>query len=377
MKVALLGAPGIIGSEIARRLVQAGQRDLLLADRHEEAARVLAKRLGVESAAADVTDVARTARILKGCDLVVNATWYYFNLQVMESALAAGCDYLDLGGLYHTTRKQLALRDRFEDGGLVGVLGCGKAPGITNVLAAWGARRFDRLETVHLRSGRKELEPTTGIKFPYSPQTLFDELTLKPVVLEGGKLREIEPLGRKETVRHPDPFGEIEYIATLHSELATLPEFLGKGLQEMDFKVALAPETTMALERLIELGLASSTAIDVEGRRVIPRDVTGAVLAGLPPVIGKEAWITEVVMAGEAKGQSRSLELRVCGNETQNGTAISAVVAARLIQQKKLLETAGVFAPEAVVPAKDFFRDLSATGLRMTEVSLDQRELNS
>lgn len=377
MKVALLGAPGIIGSDIARRLVQGGQRDLLLADRRDEAARDLAKRLGVESAAVDVTDVAGTASILKGCDLVVNATWYYFNLQVMEAALAAGCDYLDLGGLYHTTRKQLALHDRFEQAGLVGILGCGKAPGITNVLAAWGAPRFDRLEVVHLRSGRKELEPATGIKFPYSPQTLFDELTLKPVVLEGGKLREIEPLGRKETVRHPEPFGEIEYIATLHSELATLPEFLGKGLREMDFKVALAPETAKALDLLIQLGLASTKAIDLEGHRIVPRDVTGAILAGLPPVLGKEMWVTEVVMVGEAKGQPRSLELRVTGNETQNGTAIPAVVAAHLIQQEKLMERTGVFAPEAVLPAKDFFHGLSTAGLGVTEVSLEERELNS
>ena len=377
MKVVLLGAPGIIGSDIARRLVHTGQRDLLLADRRIEETQILAKRLGVESMAVDVTDVAGTARILKGCDLVVNATWYYFNLQVMEAALAAGCDYLDLGGLYHTTRKQLALHDRFEQARLIGVVGCGKAPGITNVLAAWGARRFDRLEAVYLRSGRKELEPTTGIKFPYSPQTLFDELTLKPIVLEDGKLREIEPLSRKETVRHPEPFGELEYFATLHSELATLPDFLGKGLRSMDFKVALAPETTKTLELLIQLGLASTTAIDVEGRRLIPRDVTGAVLRNLPPVRGKEAWITEVVMVGEATGEPQVLELRVTGNERQNGTAIPAVVATQLIQQKKLMETAGVFAPEAVVPAKDFFHELSAHGLQVTEVSLAQRELNS
>ena len=377
MRIALLGAPGIIGSDIARRLVQEGQRDVLLADRREEAAGALAKRLGVESAAADVTDIAGTAKILKDCDLVVNATWYYFNVQAMEAALAAGCDYLDLGGLYHTTRKQLALHRRFEQAGLVGILGCGKAPGITNVLAAWGAQRFDHLEAVHLRSGRKALEPTAGIKFPYSPQTLFDELALKPVVLEGGILREIEPLGRKETVHHGEPFGEIDYIATLHSELATLPKFLGKGLREMDFKVALAPETTKALDLLIQLGLASTTPIAVDGHRVIPRDVTGAILAGLPPVRGKEAWITEVVMIGEAEGQPRSLELRVTGNETQNGTAIPAVVAAHLIREKKLRETAGVFAPETVLPAERFFHGLSAAGLKVTEICLEQRRLNS
>jgi lysine 6-dehydrogenase len=377
MKVALLGAPGIIGSDIARRLVGGRQRDLLLADRREDAARRLAKRLGVESACVDVTNVPETAKVLKGCDLVINATWYYFNLQVMEACLAAGCDYIDLGGLYHTTRKQEALDGQFKKAGLLGVLGCGKAPGITNVLAAWAAPRFDRIVAVHLRSGRRELEPTAGIKFPYSPQTLFDELTMNPVVLEGGKLREIEPLGRRETIHHPDPFGEIEYIATLHSELATLPNFLGKGVTEMDFKVALAPETTKTLQLLIELGLTSTNPIEVEGTQVIPRGVTGAVLAGLPPVSGKEAWITEVEMSGKMNGQPRSISLRVTGNETQNGTAIAAVVTLNLLGDRRLQDTAGVFAPEAVLPAKDFLRGLTRAGLSVSEVVFEQRELNA
>lgn len=377
MKITLLGAPGIIGQDIARRLANNDRRELLLADRREGAAWDLAKQLGVESAAVDVTDVPQTAKMLKGTDLVVNATLYYSNLQVMEACLAAGCDYLDLGGLYHTTRKQLALDDRFEKDGLLGILGCGKAPGITNVLAAWGAPRFNRLDAVYLRSGRRELEPTAGIKFPYSPQTLFDELTLRPVVLKQGGLVEIEPLGLKESVRYPGPFGEIEYIATLHSELATLPGFLGKGLRDMDFKVALAPDTTNALELLIRLGLASTTPIEVEGHEVVPRDVMGAVLAGLPPVLGLEAWITEVEMVGTAKDGPESLQLQVTGNEAQNGTAIGAVVGVRLMEKKSTTKEAGVFAPEAVFPAKEFLRGLADAGLRVTERSLARREVNA
>jgi saccharopine dehydrogenase-like NADP-dependent oxidoreductase len=377
MKIALLGAPGIIGQDIAKRLAKEGHDDLLLADRREEAARNLANQLEAEFAAADVTDVAQTARILKGSDLVVNATLYYSNLQVMQACLNAGCDYLDLGGLYHTTRKQLALHDRFEEEGRLGILGCGKAPGITNVLAAWGAPRFDRLEAVRLRSGRKELGASEGIKFPYSPQTLFDELTLRPIVLKGGKLMEIEPLEQKESVRHPEPLGQIDYIATLHSELATLPGFLGKGLREMDFKVALAPGTTHALETLIRLGLASTSPVTIDGKQIAPRNATAATLAGLSPVSGPEAWITEVEMTGSAKGVPQTLQLRVTGNESQNGTAIGAVTGVQLMKKKLTTKRAGVFAPESVLPSKEFIRGLSDAGLRVTETSLERQELSA
>ena len=58
-------------------------------------------------------------------------------------------------------------------------------------------------------------------------------------------------------------------------------------------------------------------------------------------------------------------------------TAIPAVVATQLIEGKKLLDTTGVFAPESVLPAKEFFHGLSAAGLKVTETLLEERELNS
>ena len=38
---------------------------------------------------------------------------------------------------------------------------------------------------------------------------------------------------------------------------------------------------------------------------------------------------------------------------------------------------AGVFAPETVLPAERFFHGLSAAGLKVTEICLEQRRLNS
>lgn len=115
------------------------------------------------------------------------------------------------------------------------MLGAGQAPGITNVLAAHGSQGFDRLTEVHLRSGRRSLNDTVTFSLPYSAQTPLDELTLAPVVLEHRILRETRPLSGRERVTHAPPFGTIEYATTLHPEIATLPEFLGRGLQTLDF----------------------------------------------------------------------------------------------------------------------------------------------
>ncbi len=366
MRVAVLGAAGIIGREIARTLVSEGSKDLLLTDLRKDSVRALGKDLGVDALPLDVTDAAETARALKGCDLAVNAAWYYFNLQVMEACLSARCGYLDLGGLYHTTLRQLDLSSRFEDAGLLALLGCGKAPGITNVLAAKGSTRFDQIRSVHLRSGRRPLEAARGIRLPYSPQTLFDEFLLRPMVLRGGRPREDDALSGRETVRYGEPFGDIEYIMTLHSELATLPRYLGKGVREMEFKVALASDTVHAMETLIGLGLSSDDAVDVPGGRVSPRDVAVAALSRLPQVRGKEIWIAEAAMEGERGGVAQALSFRVTGTENENGTALAAVAGIRL-WEKGLLKESGVRAPEDVVPPEEFFRLLEERGMHYSE----------
>ncbi len=377
MKITVLGAAGTIGRDIARRLSKSGSWNLLLADRRDEDIQALSRQLEQEGAHVDVRDPAATGHTLKGSDLVVNATWYYFNLDVMEACLRAGCDYLDLGGLYHTTRKQLGLASRFEREGRLAVLGCGKAPGITNVLAAIAASRFDGISSVRLRSGRRPLDEVPGLRLPYSPQTLIDEMTLAPVVLENGQLKEIEPLSRRDRIRHPEPFGEIDYLTTLHSELATLPDFLGRGVREMDFQVALARSTVEALETLIRLGLTSSEPLLVEGKKVVPRDFAISMLSSLPQAKGREAWITEVEIRGSKGDDPRSVTMRVTGDETQNGTSIGAVTAASLMGHR-LVKATGVHAPEAAFPAKRFISEMYDTaGLRVSETLVDERTVNA
>ena len=59
----------------------------------------------------------------------------------MEACLEAGVNYIDLGGLYHVTKRQLELSPKFEQRGLLAMLGVGSAPGKTNLLAARAAVR--------------------------------------------------------------------------------------------------------------------------------------------------------------------------------------------------------------------------------------------
>ncbi|MGD2177342.1 MAG: saccharopine dehydrogenase NADP-binding domain-containing protein, partial [Anaerolineae bacterium] len=119
MKVIVLGGAGKMGC-IAVQDLAGDERvsEVVIADRDVSQARVVADaidspKIGIQ--AIDVTDHETLVSLLDGANACVNATVYYFNLQVMEACLEAGVPYTDLGGLFHTTRKQLELHERFAE----------------------------------------------------------------------------------------------------------------------------------------------------------------------------------------------------------------------------------------------------------------------
>ncbi len=170
--VAVLGAGGIIARAIVRDLAESDEvSSLLLLDISGAAAERAAAEQGragcaaVRALAIDARDGVALAEALAGCRVLVNAASYRLNLVAMEAALAAGCEYLDLGGLYWMTARQLELHDRFARVGRLAVLGIGSSPGKTNVMAVrgvrelggeggLGARRRDRLDGRPRRGAR-------------------------------------------------------------------------------------------------------------------------------------------------------------------------------------------------------------------------------
>ena len=273
--IAVVGATGTIGRNVTAFLEEWGadvaRRDFRLeGDEH-----------------VDARDAASLARALEGAEVVVNAADYRLNLDVMRGALGAGAHYVDLGGLFHVTREQLALDDEFGSAGLTAVLGLGSAPGKTNLLAAAAARRLggDPLSMEIWAATRDPAAANHPFPAPYSVQTLRDELQMRPVVLRSGELEEVEPLSGEAEREFPEPVGRAKGIYTLHSELATLPSSLS-SLREGSFRLCLSPgllEKLLALDEgeLPEPYTQSPESVAVhevelraDGERVVGRTVT-------------------------------------------------------------------------------------------------------
>ena len=273
LSVAVLGAAGTIAPAIVHDLAVSDEvACMLLLDLDADKASTVANEHGrgkATAAPADARDVESLARTLDDAkaDVLLNTASYRINLDAMHASLKAGCHYLDLGGLYHVTQEQLQLSAEFERAGRLAVLGIGSSPGKTNLMAAAAVDRLgaqaEGIDSVDVfAAGRDPAAPPDGrLRPPYAIQTLLDELTLRPVVLEEREPVEIEPLAPGGTVDYGDPIGAAETIYTLHSELATFGQSF--GCQSASFRLSLAPAL---LERLEQLATATPEEVQAAAR---------------------------------------------------------------------------------------------------------------
>jgi len=376
MRIVILGGAGIIGKVIARDLIQ-DVDEVVIADLDLQAAQSTSAALGGGAPArVDVTQQQELVTLLRGAGACVNSVNYYFNLPVMRACLEAGVPYLDLGGLFHTTRKQLELHPEFERAGVTAVLGLGSCPGVANVQAGWLGGMLDRVRRVSIYNGATPEEGGT-LAAPYAIETILDEISKPAVVFHDGEFQERPPLGEEEFYNFPEPIGRAKVHLSLHSEVATIPLSLAdKGIQECSFKITFFGYSEPALRKLqflAELGLASTEPVEVNGATVRPRALLMQLLRQLPqahekPISkGYKAVITEA--EGEAGGRPVLLRAETVGGPhagwgISGGTLLVAAppaIVARWLAAGTLSRP-GVWPPEQVVEPGPFFDELTQRG---------------
>ena len=227
----------------------------------------------------DITSHDVLVKSMQDIDLVINSTPYYHNVQVMEACLAAGCHYIDLGGLFHVSKEQLKLDERFKKAKLTAVLGMGAAPGMTNIMAAAGQNELDTVQSIDIYVG--SIDNTIfehPFPVPYSIETLIDEYTLSPMVFEKGEFKSVEALTGAVLVDFPQPVGTQEAIYTLHSEVLTLPQtYKDKGIQRTTFRLGLPMEFHDKLKFLMSLGFGDKEKVSTTDGAVSPRKMLAAI----------------------------------------------------------------------------------------------------
>jgi len=396
MKAVVLGGGGLTGQSTVRDLATGGLFDsVVVADLDESLAKASAKAAGARASPVpiDVRKKPAVVKLLKGADVVVNAVQYTFNLDVMAAALEAHVPYLDFGGLFHMTRRQLELDAEFRKAKLLAIPGLGQVPGISNVLAMQACEDLDTVESLMIRDGWRDL--TVGapeISFTWSPSTFLDEMVLSAQVFENGAYKEYPAMSGAEEFEFGPPVGTTRVYRTLHSEPATLPESLrSKGIRHCEWKEGgpgIEVLRTMAL-----LGLASDAPLDVKGQKVTPREFTLALLRhgkllGAPEGVIVNDWeLFDIEVKGTKGG--KPVVRHAIGRfpprpdwhltATEYVVGIAGAVGAELIVQGKV-SAIGVVPPERCIPPGPFRTALAKRGVETTitppEAPLPPRKTN-
>jgi len=382
MKILVLGGAGAMGTVTVRDLTESPDvTEVIVGDVSLERANQLKSSVGSEKISVRQVDVSNHADLveaMKGADAVANATPYHLNIPIMKAAMKAGKDLTDLGGVYYTTLKQLELNEEAKETGITVVLGCGLAPGITDILAKYGADKLDTVDEVHIKYGEVNLTPA---KYKWSFRTVLEEYTTGPVIYQNGEYKRLPPFSGKQIVKFPEPIGERTCCYGLYSGVATLPRTIGKGVKVVDCLMVHREEDEQRIRVLTEMGLTSNEPIDFKGVAISPREF---LLRCAPPPDAKARDVAGAIVevTGEKDGEKArctySLVHPYHERYEASGlaylTGVPLSIASQMLARGEIPQH-GVLPPEVAVKPESFFSELAKRGIKINETIEKTRTL--
>jgi saccharopine dehydrogenase-like NADP-dependent oxidoreductase len=368
MKVLVIGTGGV-GSAAA---AVAQKRDfferMTFADLDPARPQALAERLGDERFAAAQVDAsvqASVAALARDHDVVLNATDPRFNLPIFEAAFETRCAYLDMAMSLSSPgtllgQEQLDQHERWQDAGLLALVGIGVEPGLSDVFARYAADHlFAEIDEVAVRDGANLAVEGYDFAPTFSIWTTIEECLNPPLVWERERgWYTTESFSEPEVFDFPEGIGPLECVNVEHEEVVLVPRWV--DCRRVTFKYGLGEEFIDVLKTLHKLGLDSTEPVSVRGVEVAPRDVVAAALPD-PATLGdrmhgKTCAGTFVTGTG-VDGQPRATYLYHVSDNDQTmrdygsqavvlQTALNPVVGLELLANGSW-SGAGVLGPEA------------------------------
>jgi saccharopine dehydrogenase (NAD+, L-lysine-forming) len=364
---------------------------IVLADLDPERPQGLVARLDDPRFAAaqiDASDTESVAALARDVDVVLNATDPRFNPQIFAAAFEARCTYLDMAMTLsepHPSEPyskpgvklgdlQFAEDERWQEAGLLALVGIGVEPGLSDVFARYAADHlFSEIDEVAVRDGADLAVEGYAFAPTFSIWTTIEECLNPPLVWERGRgFFTTEPFSEPEVFEFPEGIGPIECVNVEHEEVVLVPREI--DCRRVTFKYGLGNEFIEVLKTLHLVGLDSTEPVSVRGVEVAPRDVVAAALPD-PATLGDRMHgktCAGTLVTGTGKdGKPRATYLyHVVDNDwsmLEYGsqavvlqTALNPVVALELLASGTWTGT-GVRGPEAF-PADPFLELLAEYG---------------
>jgi lysine 6-dehydrogenase len=325
----------------------------------------------------DVRDREAVLALMRQCDAVMCALPYYFNLEMTECAVEAGAHFCDLGGNTEIVFQQKGLHERAKSKGLSVIPDCGLAPGMVNILAEHGIRQLDQVEAVRIYVGGlpENPEPPLNYQIVYSLEGVLDYYTTLSWVLRDGRLTQVTALSERERVDFESPVGELEAFHTAGG-LSTMGFRYEGKIPTMEYKTLRYPGHAEIMQAIRELGMLALDPVDVDGIKVIPREVF---IATAGPRLRKpdspDLVALRVTVEGKRNGRDTRLgwELldyfdREHGISAMMRTTGYSLAITGQMQARGEIRGAGVLTPDEAVDAERYIGELGKRGIEIKEM---------
>ena len=214
--------------------------------------------------------------------LVINVALPYQDLPIMDACLATRTHYMDTAN-YEPKEVakfeyswQWAYKQRFEEAGIMALLGCGFDPGATQVFTAYAAKHhFDEmhyLDIIDCNAGDHGKAFATN----FNPEINIREITQPGRYWDNGEWIEIPAMSIHKSIDYPG-IGPKESYVLYHEELESLVKNF-PTLKRARFWMTFGQAYLTHLEVLQNVGMTRIDPVKFQGMDVIPLEFLKAVL---------------------------------------------------------------------------------------------------
>ena len=383
-KVLIIGAGGV-GGVVTHKCAQVPEvfEEIVLASRTEAKCKAIAAQLDrpIETAAVDADKVPELVALIERVQpaLVINVALPYQDLTIMDACLETGVHYLDTANYEPPdTAKfeykwQWAYRERFEQAGLMALLGSGFDPGATNVFTAYGAKHyFDEIHTldiIDVNGGDHGYPFATN----FNPEINIREVTAECRHWEDGEFVTTPAMSLRQSFTCPDGVGTYNIYRMYHEELESLTRHF-PSLKKAQFWMSFGDSYLKHLEVLQNVGMTGIEPVEFQGQEIVPIQFLKHLLPD-PSTLGprtKGRTCIGCVITGTKDGQEKTVYIyqvkdhQDCYREVQSQaisytTGVPAMIGAKLMLEGRWMKP-GVWNVEQLDP-DPFMDGLNRYGL--------------
>ncbi|WP_324170610.1 saccharopine dehydrogenase family protein [Sulfurimonas sp.] len=311
-------------------------------------------------------------------NILINVALPYQDLTIMDACIATSTPYLDTANYEHPDeakfeyKLQWAKDKEFKEAGIMGLLGSGFDPGVTNVFCAYAKKHyFDEIHTIDILDCN---DGDHGYAFAtnFNPEINLREVSSNGRYWENGKWIETKPMEIKIVWDYPE-VGEKDSYLLYHEEMESLVKNI-KGLKRIRFFMTFGESYLTHMKCLQNVGLLGIKEVEHKGMKIVPMEFLATLLPD-PSTLGertKGKTNIGIVAEGLKDGKKRKIYIyqvsdhEKCFKEVNSQgvsytTGVPAMIGAKLMLEGKWSAN-GVYNMEEFNP--DLFMDeLNKQGL--------------